>query len=206
MVYPEKDIKRVLKKLREGSIPPEYTGIKTKCIEFHGCTNSKGYGMAKLGGVSRYVHRAMKELVLGRRLETHEFVMHGCDNRICCNPDHTRVGTVVENNKDKDDKGRGNKGRTRLKREVVLDIKMRLKMGQGYTRIANDLGIYWRTVKAIRDGYSWKSVKLPEREDRAWDAYHQKFASPQGLEEEPPSVDPFAEEDGLPEYDPFADE
>ena len=33
-------------------------------------------------------------------------VLHTCDNRICCNPNHLFLGTILTNNQDKAAKGR----------------------------------------------------------------------------------------------------
>jgi hypothetical protein len=34
-------------------------------------------------------------------------VLHSCDQPCCVNPDHLRVGTVLENNREREQKGRG---------------------------------------------------------------------------------------------------
>lgn len=49
-------------------------------------------------------HRVVAALTRG--LLEKDYVMHKCDNRICCNPDHLQVGTALDNFLDMVNKGR----------------------------------------------------------------------------------------------------
>ena len=49
------------------------------------------------GRTTRYAHREMEGVFLGRRLEHHETIDHLCDEPSCINPDHWVIDTVHRN-------------------------------------------------------------------------------------------------------------
>lgn len=62
-----------------------------------------GYG--KSYGRSQYAHRVAFALVNGP-IPDGKHVMHTCDNRLCCNPNHLKLGTHMDNMADRTAKGR----------------------------------------------------------------------------------------------------
>ena len=63
--------------------------------------------------------------------------MHTCDNKLCVNPNHLRLGTIADNNQDMTNKrrhafGRKN-GRSKIKLDDVLEINSLYKTGK-YTQ------------------------------------------------------------------------
>lgn len=70
-----------------------------------GAKDDKGYGMISRGvgqGLDR-VHVVAYEMLKGK---TDLSVLHTCDNRPCCRPDHLFEGTQADNVKDMISKGR----------------------------------------------------------------------------------------------------
>ena len=90
--------------------PPTLAWIKAWC-EVDDCwiwtrnKNSKGYGKFSVQKREVYVHRYVYELVHGPIPEGHQ-VLHSCDVRLCCNPDHLSTGTNEDNVADAVAKGR----------------------------------------------------------------------------------------------------
>lgn len=74
------------------------------CWNWTGATNSTGYGSLTYQGEHCTAHRVAAFLTglvdsirAPRDRTTSGFILHSCDNRLCCNPSHMRVGTYAEN-------------------------------------------------------------------------------------------------------------
>jgi hypothetical protein len=118
----------------------------------------------------RYAHRVIMEFKLKRKLAREETVMHTiCDNPPCCNPNHLKVGTLVENNKERDAKGRTVQGArhhrsgSKLNELDVLHIRLAMTQHRSLYKLAEQYGVCITTIKNIRDWKTWKHVELPER-------------------------------------------
>ena len=66
------------------------------CMEWSGAISDGGYGVVRLNGKTRYVHRVVYEAFVGPILPGLH-IDHLCRNRKCCNPDHLDVVTPKEN-------------------------------------------------------------------------------------------------------------
>ncbi|HEY1878686.1 MAG TPA: HNH endonuclease signature motif containing protein, partial [Caulobacteraceae bacterium] len=78
----------------------------TGCHIWMGWRELHGYGRMGVKGRSQMVHRVAWELANGP-IPDGKIVMHTCDNRRCCNPEHLKLGTHGENLRDRLKKGRG---------------------------------------------------------------------------------------------------
>lgn len=69
-----------------------------------------GYGQMGWNGRHERAHRIAHMIAIGP-IPPGLYVLHRCDNRPCCNPNHLTVGTQRENIRDMLAKGRGNHAR-----------------------------------------------------------------------------------------------
>lgn len=77
------------------------------CLEWKGGRVKLGYGQFKIKGKLFCAHRVAHFLATG--IDPLELcVCHSCDNPPCVNPAHLWLGTVHENNRDRNEKGRSN--------------------------------------------------------------------------------------------------
>jgi len=90
----------------------------TDCWDWKRALNTGGYGLftvkspadvyEKTGRVYTQVLAHRAAAAESMVVLPHDYVMHKCDNRKCCNPDHLQVGTALDNLLDAKEKGRWN--------------------------------------------------------------------------------------------------
>lgn len=83
------------------------------CWPWTGST-AKGYGQIKVDGVVLRAHRVAYEIVCGQ-IGPDDHIMHTCDNPLCVNPRHLRLGSREDNMADMAAKGRAWRGGPRKK-------------------------------------------------------------------------------------------
>lgn len=132
------------------------------CWLWIGAKNRKGYGSHKIelhGKVVHTAHRVAMTLKLGKTLPPWPtVVMHSCDVRACCNPDHLSLGTQTENVADQDRKGgthraRGRQhGRAKLTEADVLYIR---SSNESDAVLGRRFGVFSTTIHSARVGKKW---------------------------------------------------
>lgn len=133
------------------------------CWLWTAATRADGYGQIGMQNPKRteLAHRMMWELRNGP-IPTGILVLHKCDVRCCVNPDHLFLGTIADNNADRDSKGRtgwGERNRhARLTPEDVRGLRISYSLGASPSTIAADLGITPKAVWAIAHRKRWKHI------------------------------------------------
>ena len=132
-------------------------GKTDSCWEWTGAQFANGYGAFQVNGKTVRAHRFAWELAHGPIPEGIR-VLHHCDNRLCCRPDHLFLGTDADNAADKIAKGRD-------RRPARPPRKTHCPQGHSYDE-ANTAWYrdwyYCRTCKRARSaaGYQRKKARI----------------------------------------------
>lgn len=133
------------------------------CWPWKGCRNSTGYGSITVCQITYSAHRVVYYLTNPGLItlkaptdkKTKQFILHVCDNRLCCNPNHMTLGNYDDNNKDAANKGRSNacRGanhkRAKLTQEQADKIREIAKTGLTYVDISKMFNIHANNVSRI---------------------------------------------------------
>ena len=141
------------------------------CWNWTGCLDN-GYGRFKLNGKKVLAHRLSYvlhhpltiDLLAGRR---EICVCHRCDNPRCVNPSHLFLGSMADNNKDREAKGRGKppKGEkhpfAKLTETQVREIRTRYANGGiSHRKLAVEYGIVsLGAINSIISRQKWKHLE-----------------------------------------------
>jgi len=142
-----------------------------ECWPWMAKSRISGYGVITMGGrLGRHklAHRVAWEFTNGPIPSGEGYhgtvVMHECDNRLCCNPAHMKLGTQLDNVRDMDGKGRASRGNSpvgrghpnaKLTDESVVFIRC---SDAGHTELARRFGVDKATISRIRKRQTWKHV------------------------------------------------
>jgi len=131
------------------------------CWIFLGPWDGAGYGLFSYKGFRDRAHRISWILHKGD-IQDGKSVLHTCDNRPCCNPDHLWLGSQQDNIDDMIAKGRAAigeaNGQAKLNDAAVTNIKKLLDNNLHHYRIAEMYNVDERTIRFIRDGITWRHV------------------------------------------------
>lgn len=122
-----------------------------------------GYGQFAIGKLRLSSHRMAYELFYGKSPDD-LCVLHTCDNRECNNPHHLFLGTILDNIRDREKKGRtvtvkgGLHGRAKLSDDDVLIVKALLREGIHHKEIAKRFNVSKSAIHHISAGNRWKHI------------------------------------------------
>ena len=139
-------------------------GEGNTCWLWKASLKGAGYGSFFVANKHLMAHRESFRIFKGPILKD-KCIMHVCDNRICVRPDHLRMGTALDNVRDKISKGRaapilsGEKHHwSNMTESIVLEIRELHKKGHSQREIGRRFNINWRNVHAIVKRINWKHI------------------------------------------------
>lgn len=138
-----------------------FIGNENGCFTWNGPKNNNGYGCFIFNKERKLAHRKMYELFNNVILPEDICVCHTCDNRICVNPNHLFIGSRIDNNKDRHNKGRTSKvtRNNKLSKDDVVNIIIDIKNGMGRNDISNKYNISKPNISKIWLNQIWKSIE-----------------------------------------------
>lgn len=137
-------------------------GPRGECWVWTAATKTKGYGKFGIGSITALSHRVCWELCRGPIPEG-LFVLHRCDNPPCCNPEHLFLGTLADNNRDRDSKGRTNRpigesnSQAKLTSRDVLAIRA-LCPSVPRKVLAADFGVSRSVIRDVINKRAWAHI------------------------------------------------
>lgn len=134
----------------------DQSGGPDSCWPWLSGESGRGYGRFSRGGKRRYTHREAYEITNGS-VPDGLYVLHKCDNRLCCNPRHLFLGTHLENIADMVSKGRQAKGErnghAKYTDEIVAMVIAAYKPGEvTQQEVADRFGMDRSHVSALYRG------------------------------------------------------
>lgn len=133
----------------------------TRCWEWTGSLNPKGYGQVK-DKETVHAHRASWFLEHGKYPT--DQCLHKCDNRACVRPLHLFEGTNVDNVIDREAKGRNHpphgeqQGIAKLTTKQVLEIRKRFAVGVPMKVLSQRFGTVVGNISNIVRRVNWRHV------------------------------------------------
>jgi len=118
------------------------------CWEWQGSIGSDGYGSMNAKSCGEHNSHRLSYRIFKGQIPQNKIVLHSCDNRLCCNPEHLSLGWHSDNTQDALAKGRrdhsnilADASKRRLDQSTADEIVKRSNEGQHYEAIAKDLNI-----------------------------------------------------------------
>lgn len=139
-----------------------------ECWPWTGCVTAQGYGRIGRGGGRGGMmlpHRAVWEEANGAIPQDgpsyEHVIMHTCDNRLCCNPSHLRLGSQADNTRDMDEKGRRVSAygeRHCCARLTEDDVRSIRASAESTRKLGARYGVSSRTISDIKRRETWRHV------------------------------------------------
>lgn len=152
----EKDIKRFWDKVNKKS--------NDECWEWQASKNRIGYGTISIKHKARLAHRVSWAVCNGQICEG-LCVCHTCDNPGCVNPAHLFLGTMKDNVRDRDRKGRGvnlvgeKHGCHKLTEKQVIEIREKyIQHKYNSTMLSKEYSVTKNMIHLIVTYKNWKHV------------------------------------------------
>lgn len=139
-----------------------YADPNTGCWLWSLYTNKAGYGTCRWGPGSRRTQTAYRRSYRAFRGEIPDglYLLHKCDNPICCNPDHLEPGTQAENIRQAVDRKRMARGeRHYATKFTAADVRAIRSDRRSLGEVAREYGVGKTTICAIQKRANWGHIE-----------------------------------------------
>ncbi len=137
----------------------------TPCWEWTGLRDSKGYARMRVAGAATAFGHRNALLARGEVVAPELYVLHGCDNPPCVNPEHLRGDTPVENARERSDRGRSCCGaahhNAKLDDDRAFMVRAEKWAGFSHSQIADRFGVSKSAIDHIVAGRNFAHVGEP---------------------------------------------
>lgn len=131
---------------------------ENNCVLWDGAVGSHGYGAIRINKKVHLAHRVAFIISKGE-IPQGKVLMHLCNNKLCINPDHLKLGTDAENLQhayDTSQRKQVSKG-CRLMRQQAEEIREKYKSGKYLQKdLALEYGISEGYISNIIHFRAWK--------------------------------------------------
>jgi hypothetical protein len=141
---------------------------RSGCWDWQGSLNSTGYGNVSWSGklytthrIAAWITRMVDTPVAPKRPGVIGHVLHKCDNRKCCNPDHLFIGSLTDNMLDAYSKRRkvqpkGEKhANAKLSNRQASAIRKAYGHGSTQMKLATEYGVSQRVISLVVNNRSY---------------------------------------------------
>ena len=130
------------------------------CLPWPYAKDRGGYGVIVIDGVNVGTHRFVCREAHGEPPSPEHEAAHSCGNRICCNPQHLRWATVVDNHADKRLHGTDQRGTSNPRAKLTDDDvrTIRANPDRSGPDLAKQFGVTKEMIYYIRRGLNWTHI------------------------------------------------
>lgn len=134
------------------------------CWNWKRCRTPQGYGKVRITGHGWELAPRICWKIIHGHIPNGLHILHKCDNPPCVNPEHLFLGTILDNARDRETKGRGNQAKgekvynAKLNTQQIASIRQRVKNGTPQKTITEEYKLAKSTVSAIIRRKTWKHV------------------------------------------------
>ena len=123
----------------------------------YGCTTIKAPGRVMLG-----THR-MAWLLAHGSIPRGAYILHRCDNKLCCNPAHLYLGSPKDNGRDSVNRGQQVRGEdhwcAKLTEKAVKEIRAKHATGKYSLKdLGDEYGVVYSAIGYVVHRKAWKHV------------------------------------------------
>lgn len=149
--------KRKFFDLRDWVLAHIAQGRADQCWEWTSAIGSHGYGSGSFASNHVTSHTSAYRAFVGE-IPNGMHVLHRCDNRSCCNPDHLFLGTHVDNMDDMVGKDRQAFGVRKIKSAKLTELQvLQIRAAKAVqAEIATEYGVNQSVVSRIKSRKAWR--------------------------------------------------